>query len=96
MGLPATEMILEVRLADNSQRNAQLIDDTAAKIEKLGVPLDYGSLDWPRRLPKGSLLRLHFLPRPLDESIRTKTLFTGQISAINYAALWILFASEVR
>lgn len=96
MGLPAKEMILEVRLADNSQRNARLIEDTAAKIEKLGVPLDYGSLDWPRRLPKGSLLRLHFLPRPLDESIRTKTLLTGQISAINYAALWILFASEVR
>lgn len=96
MGLPAEKMSLEIRLADNPQQVTRGLDDTVAKIEKLGAPLDYQRLDWPRRRPGSSLLRLNFLAGPIDASISAKTFVTGQINAINYAALWIIFVAEVN
>lgn len=96
MGLPAEKMVLEIRLVDNPQQVTRVFDDTVVEIEKLGIPLDYRHLDWPQRLPQSNLLRLHFLADPIDESIRAKTFVTGRISAINYTALWILFAADVH
>jgi integrase len=95
IGLPADKMSLEIRLANNLEVLSPVLKDTVTEIEKLGVALVYGQLDWPKRQQKSSLLRLHFQPSSKDASIREKTYVTGQISAINYAALWILFIVDL-
>lgn len=98
MGLAAEKMVLEIRLAKDTQQGEgePVLDDIAVAIKKLGVRLTFQRLDWAKRQPKSSLLRLHFLAAPASESIREKTIVTGQIHGINYAALWILFATDIH
>jgi integrase len=93
MGVPAAGMMLEVRTPDRQHEVRSILDEVITIVEKLGVRQDHTNLDWPKRAPKGPVLRLHFLPTPDTGMLKETVLSNGKIHGINYAAIWILFAS---
>ena len=96
MGIPVAEMKLEIRTPDSPQAQRPFLDETIAAVEKLGISLDYQRLDWSKREPKATVLRLHFLATPVTNSLKEKILSSGKINGINYAAIWVMFASDVH
>lgn len=93
MGIPAEGMTLEIRTPDGQHEVRPSLNEVIGIVEKLGVALDRSNLDWPKRAPKGPVLRLHFLATPANKSPKDKVLLTGKINGINYAAIWVLFAN---
>lgn len=93
MGIPAEGMTLEIRTPDGQHEVRPSLNEVIGIVEKLGVALDRSNLDWPKRAPKGPVLRLHFLATLGSKSPKDKVLLTGKINGINYAAIWALFAN---
>ena len=94
IGVPAAAMTLEVRTPHRQHEVRSSLDEVTTIVEKLGVRQNRTNLDWPKRTPKGPVLRLHFLPTH-DFGMLKETVFSnGKIHGVNYAAIWVLFANS--
>jgi hypothetical protein len=95
MGLDPGMLTLDLRVADIDAERTHELEGIAQQIGKRGVALEKKGLDWEKRQSTGATMRLRITPRKDAMSDAKLSRMVGRIRGLNYAALWVLFASAL-
>ena len=95
MGLDPGMLTLDLRVADMDAERTHELEGIAQQIGKRGVALETTGLDWEKRQSTGATMRLRITPRKDAMSDAKLSRMVGRIRGLNYAALWVLFASAL-
>ncbi len=95
MGLDPAMLTLDLRVADMDAERTHELEGIAQQIGKRGVALETNGLDWEKRQSTGATMRLRITPRKDAMSDAKLSRMVGRIRGLNYAALWVLFASAL-
>jgi len=95
MGLDPGMLTLDFRVADMGAERTHELEGIAQQIGKRGVSLETKDLDWEKRQSTGATMRLRITPRKDALSDAKLSRMVGRIRGLNYAALWVLFASAL-
>ena len=95
MGLDPGMLTLDFRVADMGAERTHELEGIAQQIGKRGVSLETKDLDWEKRQSTGATMRLRITPRKDAMSDAKLSRMVGRIRGLNYAALWVLFASAL-